>query len=295
MSIALLDIPDDPAAWPSWLEGELVSLQLHQLVAQLQLLAGHSSDASLQELLIDDDIANIKAGGLGVLSQQQIGSLLKNPSVLYPLQELVLSDTEGYWQNIPCDEAHQKQADALISGIQARLDAESGLQSEHDSLPGPLTSETPKKRTGRIALLGTLATALVIGFVIRIQQPPPGPSWGFAKSDLANIEVATSAEYFNLLADAGNEWFNKTPANADQLKKRLETFSDGCQVLIEAPHDQLATSERDWLVTKCKAWKEKIDNLIVRIDEAPEELSQVQLEADEVVNRLVSALRTGPV
>ena len=299
MSYALLEIPEDPAHWAAWLERELVGVNLHDLAGQFSLLAGSPQRGVLSELMTGDELKQISASGLSVLSQEQIGRLLASPAALFQLQDIVLSEGGEYWQSVTVQAEHQRRADVVFEEVQRRLAASGRAAPAMETAPAVETaaqadSHAVRANQTRSRMLVSLTAVLVIGLGMWLLQPPAAPSWGFAKSDLAGIEVDSSSDYFNLLADAGNEWFNKRPENAQQLQKRLQTFSAGCQVLIEAPHHQLATAERDWLVTKCQAWKDKIDGLVVRLDQAPDTFDQVQVDADDVVNRLVAALRSGP-
>ncbi len=52
-----------------------------------------------------------------------------------------------------------------------------------------------------------------------------------------------------------------------------------CQILTDASHQALTSTEREWFVTKCRNWK-------VEFDEA-------RLQADTVMMTLVNVLRKG--
>ena len=55
MTLVAMEIPDDPAHWPQWLERELVGLRLGDLVGELQVIAGKEAGPapSLKQIIGD--------------------------------------------------------------------------------------------------------------------------------------------------------------------------------------------------------------------------------------------------
>jgi hypothetical protein len=102
MKLLALDILDDPAERPAWLEWHLVGLDLAALVADLEAIHGPTPKASptLADLLGNRLEAVLKTG-LAALPDRPFHQLLRRPRVLPELQELVLTQGGDHWSRIP--------------------------------------------------------------------------------------------------------------------------------------------------------------------------------------------------
>src|SRR5262245_17287775 len=98
MSLHAMEIPDDPAQLPGWLEGHLLGLGLAELVAGLTAVHGAArrGGPSLEEVLGQRRQA-VLTGGLRELPRDALRQLLLHPQLLLELQELVLTEGTGYW------------------------------------------------------------------------------------------------------------------------------------------------------------------------------------------------------
>lgn len=102
MKLLTLEIPDDPALAPEWLESHLMGLDLHQVVTELSIL-GDTDDATSASLtdVLGDRAAEVLQLGLRSLSTEQVRRFLKQPQLLLDLQRLVLDQGGEYWTTVP--------------------------------------------------------------------------------------------------------------------------------------------------------------------------------------------------
>lgn len=285
MSLVSLDIPDDPATWPNWLERHLVGVHLRELVGELQLLAGPQPvpAPSLEELL-GPALPRILEGGLQHLTEQQTRQLLRHPQLLLRLQERVLVEGGNYWQSVPLAAAHQLAVARQWNVLQSELDT----MTPGAAAAFPTATHRHRFAWRFVTAVGALAAAVLIAVGLwpdRMIQP----TWGFDKGGLLTAQVPAS-EYLQSLTGAAREWFKKTPETPAALERRLREFRHGCDTLIRAPHTQLAAADRDWLVDRCKNWSSKLDGHLADLNSGAKPFSDIRREADATINALIKAL-----
>ena len=99
MNLIALEIPDDPALLPVWLEEHVVGTNLAALVAELEAVHGQHGGGpglSLDQVLLGHREA-VVARGLKVLPADRLRTLLRRPRLLLDLQELVLASGGPHW------------------------------------------------------------------------------------------------------------------------------------------------------------------------------------------------------
>lgn len=281
MNLTSLDIPNDPNDWPRWIEQQLVGLELGDVVAGLQLLAEPTDMAPQLDELLGDRAAEVFEAGLSVLDPGQIRQFLNHPRLLLELQERVFAGGGAYWYRVPQSDDHRQ----LVSDQWPQIEA--ALQ---DSPQAARTAAQPNWLSSRPlqVVVGLAATLLVVAIGIRLIRPDT-PGWGFERADLLTADVP-SDEYLRRLGTAANDWFNKRPADAESLQIRLTTFREGCNTLIAAPHPQLDQVDREWLIERCRVWRDKIDGHLAQLAQDPASFPDVLQQADETINRLKTAL-----
>ena len=279
MKIVALDIPNDPDQWPEWLEKQLVGLELHSLVAQLEVLAGsNDSEIRLADVL-GDRSATVLEYGLSRLNKTQIQQLIKTPRLLFDLQELVFIDGGEYWESVPITDDHRN----LLKRETEKL---------KKAFNGEATPQVAIRRVSRrnVFLYVAAVAATVLTAAGTWWMRPRASGWGFDRDGLLAADVAAS-EYLNILADASDDWYNKRPRNKDELVTRLTQFRDGCDTLLAAPHPQLALEDRAWLVQKCRLWRAKISNHLSDLTSDKATFEQTLQEANGTVDTLRTALK----
>ena len=78
MNLVAMNIPDDPAALPGWLESHLVGPDLGRLTAELTAIHGDHPAGSLAAVL-GGSLPAVLGRGLGVLPAAALRQLLQHP------------------------------------------------------------------------------------------------------------------------------------------------------------------------------------------------------------------------
>lgn len=295
MKLIALDIPDDPAALPGWLDRHLVGLDLAALVAELEAVHGPPS-APLDSLdqVLGDRRDEVLERGLAALSADRLRTLLRRPALLLDLQELILVEGGAYWHRLGPPVAEQEDLAARgRQGLAAILPTEMGTAPERSDVL-PIGRSVAWYRRPWVVNLATAASvlAMVVAYERSARRVPPATTaagWGWNRPDALPRDVPPS-DYLNRLADTAGEWFNKRPDDPVALARRIAEFRQGCSILILADHKVLSAEDRTWLVEKCRGWAAKLDAHLAAV-EAGRDPSQVRIEADETVNTLIRALR----
>ncbi len=276
MTIYALEIPNDDAAVPRWLEQQITGPELHQLVAELRAVKSSESAPDLNQLLGASRDPMLEQG-LGILSPEQRSQLLAHPELLYELQELIFASGGDYWLRQLTRDADRRAAQAVWPKIQKAI----------EPTATPATSAL-SRRNVVVALL-SMAAVFLIGFFAMNSLGKP-ETYGWSKPGVFEVAMAKPA-YLNHLADRANEWFDAKPADAEQLASRMKQFRESCDKLIAAKHPQLSEADRAWLKERCGVWAGKIDASLATLEKDPSQLKAVNAEMDETVNKLMAALR----
>lgn len=290
MRIAALEIPDDPIQLCTWLEQELLGLDLGALVAELTAVHGPTSGAraSLKEVL-GGRLALVLTDGLGALPPAALGQLLTQPRLLLELQELILIEGGPHWQHTNPPPPYL--AASLRHG-QERLNQFLEVQGQRQEAvaAAPLRPRGGWLRWPGVA--GLVAAAAVLVLLVRHGNPPPADAlaaWGWNRPGVRAAE-GSAGEYLDRLADAAGEWFQARPENAADLAKRISEFREGCSLLIFSRHQPLAERDRQWLVERCRAWAKVLDAQLEALDGGGNPV-QVRANVDETASAIVQALR----
>ncbi len=286
--LVCLTIPDLPENWPAWLEQQLIGLQLAELVEELPVFTGVADRAEIQLAdVLQEQEQQVYQSGLEVLSPIQIKQLLTAPHLLFELQEQILLQGGEYWAelSIPASQREllddqRKQLAAEIAGDQTAITPPVSQPVWHGS----------KRSSWKSLIVPGVALLLLVGIITMWNKPVASGSWGFQQSGLLSADLDARA-YLDSLAEAAGQWFNKRPESAETLATRLQQFSEGCQTLITALHPQLSETDKDWLIERCQAWKDKIDKQLVDLQTGQKSYRQTLAAADETINKLITALR----
>jgi len=292
MTVRIMTIPDDQTQWPGWLEQQLVGSHLRELIEELRILNGLDSsfhaNTPLGEILTEKQLAVIAQSGIGNIGLPVIQQLLSNPETLLDLQEHVLINGGSYWQNVPVD-SQLKTSVAIVRSKLATSRGSDELSKRPTSVDGK--SSTTKRRS--LAWVASLAAMLLIGvFVWRMQPHSSGHILG--SPGLVTNNTASSAEYLERIASAGETWFQEDRSEALKLMALLEDTSHDCQILIDARHDALSPEESDWFVTKCRNWKGEFDATLASLKSGTITVETARSQSDLTMTKLVAALRSGP-
>ena len=289
MTIISLTIPDDAAAWPEWLERQLVGLHLRDLIDELHVIAPPEEPAPSLNEVIQGQREDVLQRGLSVLESDRLSLLIRHPELLLELQELVLIEGGPHWQSIPVAEETQTSANRVAHQVQE------ALKSENDATATPArqrdSSEFHKTRRIYIVAVAIAASVLVV-LGIRSQFTPK-PSIAFVWEQPESLDSSLSPEEYgeSLSKSLDDWWFSERPDTKAELAARLQRFHAGCETVIAAKHPQLTLEQRELLVTKCKNWLAKIDKHLADVKAGGSNLAALRESSDETVRATVNALK----
>lgn len=280
MSLAVANMPDDPAKLPRWLDEQLVGGRLGELVAELAgARSGANEDRSLADVL-GEALPAVLERGLAAAAPQTVRMLLRRPRLLLELQERVFLDGGEYWRGLPRVAGLVERAEATW----ARLEAASRRRV---SPAAPARSREWLRWSVSLVTAAALLLAVFGGWQLLQRSDSDATAWGWARG-LPDESDAT--RYLNRLAEQAEEWDDKRPTTVPALVRRLGEFRQGCGVLLTAGHALLNEAQRRDLWESCRKWSVTIDELIVRA-QLGEDIAAVRGEADALVARLAAVLR----
>jgi hypothetical protein len=297
MNLIALEIPDDPAALPGWLDRLLVGLDLAALVAELSAVHGPETDhaTSVHELLGDQRDA-VLAGGLAALPPDRLRRLLCLPRLLLDLQELVLTSGGPYWERLSSpSREHQEHVERGRRHLDLILATEARKETRRPDVI-PLSRHVAWYRRPWVVSLATAAAVLAVVLVHERSRPQApitvaaaASAWGWNRPG-ALAEDLPSAAYLNRLADGAHEWFDQKPADPVALARRIAEFRQGCSRLILSEHKPLTPDDRTWLIEKCRGWAVRLDAHLAAVESGRDPVA-VRAETDQTVSHLIEALR----
>jgi len=285
MRLIALEIPDDQAKLPGWLEEQLLGLDLAALVAELE--AAHvpgSEKSSLMKDILGRYRAAVLENGLGSLPSAQLRLLLRQPRLLLELQELILVEGGEYWRKQSTVDRESRQ---ILDRGWTRLDSFLATGGAGAGSTRARVSTTPWYRRASVVSLATAAAVLAGVFVYERSLPPAG--WGWSRPGALREELSAAA-YLALLADEADEWFKKRPEQASKVARRIAELRQGCSILILAEHRPLSAQDRQWLVRTCREWAGELDGRVVEVERGDDPL-QVRAKTDETVREISQKLR----
>jgi hypothetical protein len=309
MSLVILEVPDDVLQLPAWLEAELVGLRLRDLMSELSVVhrvALRSTSSEELETWLGTDRAAVLDRGLGALPAERFSDLLKRPHFLPALQELVLLEGGSYWQNLLDTVGRAAGASELRDDADpprrlgepphnkpvGRAAGPSLLNVGRAAGPSePINS--PSRIVPRALAYGVLALAacLLVAVGVSLYRTASGaPTWGWNAPDLLAAKPGeTPREHLAALAAAAEDWFDQPRDTTDELTTRIREMRSGCDRLIADAHPALAAEDRQWLVQKCRDWRDKFDAQLAALQRgAP--AAQVRDEMDKAVHTLIQKL-----
>jgi hypothetical protein len=294
MRLIVMNIPDQAEALAGWLERQLVGLDLAELVAELQAIHAPADLVTLDDLLGSQRL-DVLNRGLSVLPTATIRNLLRHPRLLLDLQELVLEHGGPYWNQV---DAGGEMELAMQRGEQRLL---ASLLEERPTVRVPVVRPAAAvqawyTRPWVVSLATAAVVLLAVSSYLYWKWPtaPTNPggqavAWGWNKPDALPQDLP-APQYLNKLADEAGEWSNKKPDDVKGVAERIKELREGCARVMLAPHKPLKDADRVWLLDRCHAWVQKLDEQLAALDKG-EEPVKVRTEVDTIVTNLQKALR----
>lgn len=307
-----LCLPDERAKWGVWLEQQLIGTELKKTIEQLIVLGGNNPAAiSLEDWLGNDRSLILESGIQKNFSQARIESLIRNPTLLLDLQELLLLEGTDYWLRVPMSRPQQDVAESVIANMVSQLAqshpptaVQANILSAHD-LASKQANNSDKQivRTNATAVnenraswwiwAGIAATAAVIMLIVFNPFTLSQESKFFAAAELQS-KVATPQLALVRMAQRVNDDWENGLQDPEALKQQLISFRNSCDYLIDGPLvkslDGLPAETISDVRQRCTNWKKKSSELIVAIDSG-KPVADIQKDADKMIETLTNKLR----
>ncbi len=265
-------IQEEDAALSGWLEQQLLSDRLPDVIVQLDGLLGDAKVSPSLADVLGEQQSQVLQSGLAALPRPSLHALLTHPRLLYDLQELVLIEGGDHWQQQLKPVNEQQWQD-----IRAAIEPAGNTKPDDDSEAG--------SRRKWLYVVAAIALALLVAFFPREK----GPTWGFDKPGTLTQDIP-EAEMLNLLSDAANAWFNKVPNDSASLRKRLVEFDHGCKTLLSAELPQLSAQTRETVFTACRNCRREIASHLAALQEG-DDYETVREAANQSVRNLAAAMQ----
>lgn len=291
MTLAITTMPADPRDWPRWLDEQLVGDRLGDVVDEFNALGTSQVTGSSLNEMLGSHREDLLARGTAAIPEPVRRQLLGAPAHLLELQEMVLLEGGPYWEALPRPrrlvEMLEQSRGAILSSIQ----------------PTQLTGAEParpvlaKRELLRWAVsFATTACLLVAGVLIWQGTRPPtvtssnAVAWGWAKPG-ALPQSATASEYYEALAQSGEQWFKQRPSDRAEVAKRVNELRQGCSVLLVSDHPPLSADQSRDLKDRCRKWATQFDAALVKLETGSDPV-EVRTEIDGVVQKLITYLNS---
>ncbi len=269
MKLICVDIPDTHEARARWLEQHLIGVQLRELVSELSAVHSARKTSMTLDTLLAGARNHVLNFGLRPLPKDRIQALLRNPALLYELQDLVMIEGGAYWQNLTPDAK-------LTQRVERSLPIIKKLVVNNSKIVRPNWSR-------RLVFAGSALAAMLLVALLLV-NPWQNRNWGLNKSDVFASNV-THGEYTARLSKAAGEWFDQEPQDRVALAERIADFKRGCEKLLVVEHTPLSSSERAELLKRCKVWIAQLDHLNTDLN-AGRNVAEVRADASQIVRKL---------
>lgn len=294
MKLHTLEFPEADAEIAAWLEQHLLGPQLGAVIAELTAIHQPTGDEPPLREVLGPHAGRVALEGLQSLPSPVLRQLLTRPRLLWDLQQWVLVEGGPYW------EAALRASPAWPAYVQA-TPPNLGVPNTAPPASSPSVKVSVASRSSNAALRGSnlrtfaiAAASLAAAVLLFLGGMTIGTgstvAWGWQRPGVRSGDVAADV-YLDRLAGAAHEWFDARPADATAVALRLGELRQGCTALIFAQHAPLSVADRDWLLTKCRAWGKELDAQLARLEDGADPLA-IRADVDGIIHNVEAALRT---
>lgn len=292
MIARVLDIPDDDASMATWLDGQIVAPELHDFMAELSAVHGLTEPrrpATIREASawLGNSLPAVLERGTVALDRRHRADLLRNPSLLPGLQELIFVSGGDHWREVVS--RMNPRPGMAKETLLRRISGAAGSPSA-DRLAKPFTRRSDGQRRFATSALAALAAGILVAVATwSLLRPAEGDRLlGWNRPGV--FASAAPDAYLDRLADAASEWSGDPVATELHLSGRLRSLLAACDRLLATPHETLGVADREWLMERCRTWRSKFAGQLAALDET-HDVAVVRTEMTATVNKLVEALR----
>ena len=297
MTLIALELPDEIRDWPTWLENQLVGLQLRELVQQIELIGGELDEPlPAIDSVLGDRRQAVLDEGLTVLDESQLRAVVRHPRLLLTLQEMVLVHGGRYWRTVERTQEHARLVSHQWQNLVVNLDrnaASLGINEKTDptatystpTVDRPLETTYTTHRGWLMGLAALAATTLLI-FCFPLFRTTDGRF--FAAREIRESQMV-GKDYLQLIGNRiQNDWksdLDDQRAFANQLKE----LRNSCDVLLALDLHQLNPTIAADLKKRCQNWKAEFSKHIAELASGTP-LVDVRAKSNALVDRLTQAI-----
>ena len=303
--IASLEMPESPAGLGEWLDRAIVGGSLLSLVDELSVIHraadGEVGVDQVREWL-GDSYAAVMGRGLGAIGHSRLKHLLTHPNMLISLQELVLLDGGGYWNDLMLEapvatavhEVPSGQGSTrwfLLAFVPVALAASLAFFVAYDMDRAP-EQLVPKVLSDAAVMRGG-------GDEIGLGPTTGDEVWGWSRPNVL-VGINSPEEVPSRLADALGEWFDLSAAagsDSQVLTLRANELWAGCEQLSSQDFNGMSSDLRQKIVDVISPFQQKLEGVLRNLDTAATVSGEVSAEAaaqesiDSSVRETIDALR----
>ena len=303
--IAILEMPESPAHLSRWLDRAIVGGNLLSLVDELSVIHRAADDEVAVDQVrewLGDSYAAVMDRGLGAIDQSRLKHLLTHPNMLISLQELVLLDGGGYWNDLMVEvpvatavhEVSTGQGSTrwfLLSFVPVALAASLVFFVAYD------TDRAPEQLEPKV--LRDVAVMRGGGEDIGLGPTNGDEVWGWSRPSLLD-GINSPDEVPSRLADALSEWFDLSAAagsDVQVLTLRANELWAGCEQLSSQAFDGMASDLRQRILDVISPFQQKLEGALRNLDTAATVSGEASAAAaaqesiDSSVRETIDALR----
>jgi hypothetical protein len=300
MTLHTLNIPDEPADLPRWLERRIMAPDFGRFVAELSAHFPDTEEAPLPRPLVYKWLDVALAEGLEPIPSEVLTQLLKHPAALAEFQERIVTDGGVYWDEVidrsddlsKSFKRGERSLDRILSADAPPPKQKQGTKASKAA--APIARRTYK--TWAIVSTGVAACLAVAVGLLALRGPDdPGVpkskiAWGWGKPSGLATDQRTPKDYLNKLADNVEEWSQYQPSDAEGVGTRIAELRIGCTRLMHSNYGSLAPADKAWLLEQCRAWAKLLDQHQQALDAGTDPLT-VRARMDETVRTIAATLR----
>ncbi len=300
MFLKALDIPEFGSERDAWFDERLAGGDLPELVAELLALLGQPLRRPDGVPALDEWLGTRRdaflTGGVAALTESQRRDLTRYPWLLLDLQAAIDASGGDHWIDVALRSPDFAAAVAEdLPSIDSVDETESLPEGANGAESLSQSHGTSRRKFWAVAAVAISAAAVAVLWLrgqSGVAPSPPAGGWGWNQRDLF-AGSPTPDEYLNRLADAGAKWRNKRPESKSDVGQRIRELRAGCQRLIDGNHPPLSTDQETALKTLCQKWAGQFDTVLADLDADRRTPLEARSAIDEVVDKLVTRLRSG--
>lgn len=290
MKSSFLEMPIGHGEKLAWLEVQIASGPLFDLIAELGVIHDVDIDDNPTDEELNDALDGmwdiVRKDGIKCLSEESVGKLLSQPTLLGLLQERVFAEGGAYWNDLIRPEPVSR---TQLARLLDSLEHEKGNKTP-----------APKDRSVRfwqgataISTLLALAASVLLAVTMGSKtgaDPALVSGWALADESITSQDSPSRRQHWNSLAEAADQWRERKASTELDLEKKIVEYKIGCGLAAVAQHSPFVQDDVDDL-------REMLGTCVQVLERCRQDLlggkliDVVEANADSAVAELVVGLK----